>query len=88
MRNDKQTKTYALKKAIGFSAVHFVIGTGLAFILTGQWVVALGVALIEPILNAGIIYAHSGWEFRSAQQGSHRRGLVPGFTFKGSLAAR
>ncbi|MES1989921.1 MAG: DUF2061 domain-containing protein [Pseudomonadota bacterium] len=81
MSNDKQTKTYALKKALGFSAVHFVVGTGLAFILTGQWVVALGVALIEPIVNAGIIYGHSRWELRRDQNVGNGRGLVSGGAF-------
>jgi len=86
MSDPDGTKTYALKKAVAFSAVHFVVGAGLAFILTGQWAVALGVALIEPLINAGIIYAHSRWEFRRTQPKSHRRGLAPDFNWKTSLA--
>jgi uncharacterized membrane protein len=86
MRDDRNEKTYALKKAVAFSAVHFVVGTGLAFILTGQWAVALGVALIEPILNAGIIYGHSRWELGREKQVSNRRGLGADFDWKASLA--
>ena len=45
----------ALKKALGFSVVHFFVGITVAFALTGQWAVALGVALVEPAINAVII---------------------------------
>ncbi|MGV8997369.1 MAG: DUF2061 domain-containing protein [Parvibaculaceae bacterium] len=87
MRSDRTEKSYALKKALGFSAVHFVVGMTLAYVLTGQWAVALGVALIEPIINAGIIYAHSRWELGREKATRSERGLVKTFTFKGSLAA-
>lgn len=52
----------ALKKALGFSVVHFFVGITVAFALTGQWAVALGVALVEPAINAVIIYFHARWE--------------------------
>ena len=86
MSDPNGTKTYALKKAVAFSAFHFVVGMSLAFILTGQWAIALGVALIEPVINAGIIYAHSRWEFRRAQPKSHRQRLAGDFNWKTSLA--
>lgn len=52
----------AAKKALGFSVVHFLVGISVAFALTGQWAVALGVALIEPAINAVIIFFHARWE--------------------------
>lgn len=74
----KQSKTYAFKKAVAFSAIHFVVGMTLAYVLTGQWAVALGVALIEPVVNAAIIYGHARWE--------SGRETGPGLDWKTSLA--
>lgn len=54
----------AAKKALGFSVVHFFVGISVAFALTGQWTVALGVALVEPAINAVIIFFHARWEDR------------------------
>jgi len=52
----------ALKKALAFSAVHFVVGLSVAYALTGQAAVALGVALVEPAINAVILFFHARWE--------------------------
>lgn len=55
----------ALKKALGFSVVHFMVGLAVAFALTGQVAVALSVALVEPAINAVILFFHARWEERS-----------------------
>lgn len=55
----------ALKKAVGFSLVHFAVGLAVAFALTGQMAVALSVALVEPSINAVLLFAHARWEERS-----------------------
>ncbi|MDO8288212.1 MAG: DUF2061 domain-containing protein [Parvibaculum sp.] len=81
MRNEASKKSYALKKAIGFSAIHFAVGMTLAYVLTGQWAVALGVALIEPVINAGIIYFYSRYELGREKPEIHRGGLVSGGAF-------
>lgn len=52
----------ALKKALAFSLVHFVVGLSVAYALTGQAAVALGVALVEPAINAVILFFHGRWE--------------------------
>jgi len=55
----------ALKKALGFSVVHFMVGLAVAFALTGQVAVALSVALVEPAINAVILFFHARWEEKS-----------------------
>ncbi|MFZ3034140.1 MAG: DUF2061 domain-containing protein [Parvibaculum sp.] len=55
----------ALKKALGFSVAHFMVGLAVAFALTGQVAVALSVALVEPAVNAVILFFHARWEERS-----------------------
>ena len=67
-----RTNGRALKKALGFSMVHFAVGLGVAFALTGQVAVALSVALVEPAINAVILFFHARWEERSrAMPGVH-----------------
>lgn len=63
----------ALKKAVGFSLVHFSVGLVVAYALTGEAAVALGVALIEPSINAVILFFYSRWE-------DGHRGLPGGLT--------
>ena len=55
----------ALKKALGFSVVHFMVGLAVAFALTGKVAVALSVALVEPAINAVILFFHARWEEKS-----------------------
>ncbi|HEY4344139.1 MAG TPA: DUF2061 domain-containing protein [Parvibaculum sp.] len=52
----------AFKKAVAFSVVHFIVGLAVAYALTGQAAVALGVALVEPSINAVILFFHARWE--------------------------
>ena len=55
----------ALKKALSFSVVHFGVGLAVAYVLTGQMAVALSVALVEPAVNAVILFFHARWEEKS-----------------------
>ncbi len=57
----------ALKKALAFSVVHFIVGLSVAYTLTGQAAVALGVALVEPAINAVILFFYGRWEDHGGQ---------------------
>lgn len=65
----------ALKKAVGFSIVHFAVGLAVAYALTGHMAVALGVALIEPSINAVLLFTYARWEERA--QGGDNVGHGP-----------
>ncbi len=52
----------ALKKAVAFSLVHFVVGLTVAYVLPGQAVVAFGVALVEPAINGVLLFVYGRWE--------------------------
>lgn len=65
----------ALKKAVGFSVVHFAVGLAVAYALTGHLAVALSVALIEPSINAVLIFAYARWEERAQGGDSVGHGL-------------
>lgn len=43
-----------LEKSLAISLVHVAAGFGVAYALTGQFAIALGVGLIVPMLNAVI----------------------------------
>lgn len=59
----------AARKAVSFSLVHFAVGLAVAFVLTGRLGLSLGVALVEPAVNAVI---HFLYEHR--QERRHRGG--------------
>lgn len=63
----------ALKKALAFSVVHFVVGLSVAYALTGQAAVAFGVALVEPAINGLLLFFYGRWEDRGGHfQHFHR----------------
>lgn len=70
----------AARKAVSFSVVHFAVGLCVAYAMTGQMAVSLGVALVEPLVNAVIhfLYEH----FFSGHGEEHAR-----FGAGGALAA-
>ena len=50
--------TRDLLKTLSFAVVHFVVGFGVTFALTGSVVIATGVALIEPAVNTVAFFFH------------------------------
>jgi len=50
--------TRDLIKTSTFAALHFSVGFGVTFALTGSLVVATGVALIEPAVNTVVFFLH------------------------------
>lgn len=52
-----------LAKTATFAALHFSIGFGVAYLISGSLPVALGVALIEPAVNTVAFFFHErAWE--------------------------
>jgi uncharacterized membrane protein len=47
-----------LVKTAGFAVMHFAVGFGVTFALTGSVPVATGVALIEPAVNTVAFFFH------------------------------
>lgn len=58
----------ALKTA-SYGALHIIVATAVAYSLTGDWAVALGIGLIEPIVQTGVFAVHDWlWEGRGKGQ--------------------
>lgn len=47
-----------LTKTLSFAVLHFAVGFGVTFALTGSFVVATGVALLEPAVNTVVFFFH------------------------------
>lgn len=47
-----------LWKTISYGTLHFTVGFGVTFALTGSVAIATGVALIEPAVNTVVFYFH------------------------------
>lgn len=45
-------------KTISFAVLHFGVGFGITYALTGSLAIATGVALLEPTANTFVFYAH------------------------------
>jgi uncharacterized membrane protein len=52
-----------LLKTGSFAALHFGVGFGVAYLISGSLPVALGVALIEPAINTVVFFFHErAWQ--------------------------
>ena len=47
-----------LVKTATFAALHFSVGFGVTYLLTGSITIATGVALIEPSINTVVFFFH------------------------------
>ena len=47
-----------LVKTLSFAALHFSVGFGVTYLLTGSVAIATGVALIEPAVNTVVFFFH------------------------------
>lgn len=55
-------------KTLSYSAMHITIAVTLAYLLTGNWAIALGIGILEPIVQTLAFPLHEWlWE-RKAQK--------------------
>ena len=45
-------------KTLSYGTLHFTVGFGVTYALTGEVAIAFGVALIEPAVNTVVFYFH------------------------------
>lgn len=52
-----------LVKTATFAVLHFSVGFGVTFALTGSLAISTGVALVEPAVNTVVFFFHErGWQ--------------------------
>lgn len=47
-----------IMKTLSYGSLHFSVGFGVVYALTGEFALAAGVALIEPAVNTVVFYFH------------------------------
>jgi uncharacterized membrane protein len=52
------TRRQAIVKTLTFALLHFGVAFSVAYALTGSIAVAVGIGLIEPVLNTIVFYFH------------------------------
>lgn len=53
----------ALLKTLTYGIMHVCVATGLAFLISGSWAVALSIGLLEPLVQTFFFYGHERiWE--------------------------
>jgi uncharacterized membrane protein len=63
-----------LIKTATFAALHFSVGFGVSYALTGSLAIATGVALIEPAVNTVVFYLHERvWQHLGQAKATHGR---------------
>lgn len=48
----------AILKTLTYGVMHFAVAVSVAFAVTGSWAAALGVGVIEPLIQTGFYNAH------------------------------
>jgi uncharacterized membrane protein len=60
-----------LVKTVTFAVLHFGVGFGVTFALTGSLAISTGVALIEPAVNTVVFFFHEkAWRRLTARRHS------------------
>lgn len=56
-------------KTASYGITHVTVATAVAYILTGNLMAAIGIGLIEPIIQTGVFTVHEFlWESRRSRQ--------------------
>lgn len=68
----------SLAKTLTFACLHFGVGFGVTFALTGSVSIAAGVALIEPLVNTVVFYFHEQvWARADGRTAGLKNGFDP-----------
>ena len=68
----------SLVKTLTFAGLHFSVGFGVTYALTGSLSIATGVALIEPMVNTVVFYFHErAWARADGRKAELENGFDP-----------
>ena len=77
-----------LVKTATFATLHFGVGFGVTYLLTGSVAIATGVALIEPAVNTVVFFFHEkAWHRLGPRLRRPRSEAAPAMPAEGSGAA-
>lgn len=76
-----------LVKTMTYASLHFSVGFGVTYALTGEVTIAAGVALIEPAVNTVVFFFHEKAWARYPAEGFDKALKKLGFHHHGPQAA-
>lgn len=63
-----------MTKTATYSVMHMIVAIGVAYALTGSWIVALGIGLVEPVVQTVAYHLHErAWSFSDPHGHSRRK---------------
>ncbi|RED54022.1 DUF2061 domain-containing protein [Aestuariispira insulae] len=63
-----------LAKTVSYGVTHLAVATGVAYALTGDLMLALGIGIIEPMVQTGVFAIHDHFWERKPDTGRFRIG--------------
>lgn len=64
---------HLMMKTISYGVIHIIVATIVAYSITGNLAMALGIGLIEPVVQTGIFAIHDYfWEREPNEKHSHK----------------
>lgn len=58
-----------IAKTMTYCMMHITVATIVAYVLSGNWAVALSIGLIEPFVQTFVFYFHeTAWESKSVRE--------------------
>ena len=77
-----------LLKTATFALLHFGVGFGVAYLLTGSLAISTGIALIEPAVNTAVFFFHEkAWRRFGPRLRRRQERPAPALPAEGSPAA-
>ncbi len=65
-------------KTLSFAVLHFIVGFGVTYLLSGSFAIATGVALIEPLANTVVFFFHErAWRRAEGLESARERAPMP-----------
>ena len=61
-------------KTVSYGTIHIMVATTVAYMIVGDLTMALGIGLIEPVVQTGVFAIHEHFWERNREQGT--RNLV------------
>lgn len=66
-----------IQKTATYSVMHMVVAIGVAFALTGSWLIALGIGLVEPMVQTVAYHLHEkAWSLGDPRCHSGRKAII------------
>jgi len=58
-----------LLKTLSYGTIHVLVASSVAYVLTGNWMISLGIGLLEPVIQTLVFPLHEFlWEHKAPEK--------------------